>query len=72
MALHQRIDRFHVLLDSFDTKEILKNWWIESAAHKPLNVFVKIDCGYHRAGIDPRAHEAIRLCQELHEDRELK
>jgi len=31
-----------------------------------LHVWLKIDCGYHRAGVDPASDEAERLVSMLH------
>ncbi len=31
----------------------------------PLHVWIKVDCGYHRAGVDPRAESTLRLADAL-------
>lgn len=31
----------------------------------PLRVWIKVDCGYHRAGVDPRAESTLRLAGDL-------
>jgi D-serine deaminase-like pyridoxal phosphate-dependent protein len=31
----------------------------------PLHVWLKVDCGYHRAGVDPSSPEAVRLAARL-------
>lgn len=33
----------------------------------PFHVWLKVDCGYHRAGVDPNSELAARLAQEIHE-----
>jgi len=33
----------------------------------PFHVWIKVDCGYHRAGVDPRSEVAINLARDLHE-----
>ncbi|MGH7568913.1 MAG: alanine racemase [Gemmatimonadales bacterium] len=30
-----------------------------------LHVFLKVDCGYHRAGVDPASHYALEVAREL-------
>lgn len=32
-----------------------------------FNVFLKVDCGYHRAGVDPGTPEAVALAKRLHQ-----
>lgn len=31
----------------------------------PLHVWLKVDCGYHRAGVDPGAPESVRLAERI-------
>lgn len=37
------------------------------ATGRPLEVWLKVDCGYHRAGVDPESPAATRLARRLHE-----
>lgn len=37
------------------------------AAGAPFRVWLKVDCGYHRAGVDPRSGAAPSLARRLHE-----
>jgi D-serine deaminase-like pyridoxal phosphate-dependent protein len=32
---------------------------------RPLHVWLKVDCGYHRAGVDPAAPESVRLAERI-------
>ena len=32
-----------------------------------FHVWIKVDCGYHRAGVDPRSEVAVNLARDLHE-----
>jgi D-serine deaminase-like pyridoxal phosphate-dependent protein len=32
---------------------------------RPLHVWLKVDCGYHRAGVDPAAPEALLLAERI-------
>ncbi len=43
---------------------------VERTGH-PFHVWLKVDCGYHRAGVDPATAEARRLAARLHESRRL-
>ena len=53
-ALARRI-RFNVLIDS---AEGLRG--LEETGEK-FNAFLKVDCGYHRAGVDPNDPDSVRL-----------
>jgi D-serine deaminase-like pyridoxal phosphate-dependent protein len=33
----------------------------------PFHVWIKVDCGYHRAGVDPHSEVALNLARDLHE-----
>jgi D-serine deaminase-like pyridoxal phosphate-dependent protein len=35
----------------------------------PFAVWLKVDCGYHRAGVDPCAHASLELARALHASR---
>jgi len=54
-ALAKKIERFNILIDS---EAALRA--IESFGHV-FDVFLKVDCGYHRAGVDPEDPESVRL-----------
>lgn len=45
-----------------DTKEAVQA--LESLG-LPLHVWLKVDCGYHRAGVDPDSPEAVELARSL-------
>jgi len=54
-ALARRIERLNVLVDSETALHAL-----ESHEHT-FDVFLKVDCGYHRAGVDPESPDSARL-----------
>ena len=64
-----RVDVFNVLVDSAEAIAALiaVPSATLSAAKAPLGVFLKVDCGYHRAGVDPLSPRAIELARRLHE-----
>jgi D-serine deaminase-like pyridoxal phosphate-dependent protein len=59
IAIAKNCERFSVLTDDAATAKSLN----EAARREnvKLDVFVKIDCGYHRCGVEPHATEAIEI-----------
>ena len=54
-ALARRIERLNVLVDSEEAFRALEE-------HEYVfDVFLKVDCGYHRAGVDPESPDSARL-----------
>lgn len=58
-ALASRIERFGVLVDSELALRALEEFDFT------FDVFLKVDCGYHRAGIDPGSPDSVRLARAL-------
>jgi D-serine deaminase-like pyridoxal phosphate-dependent protein len=63
----QRINKqgvtVRVVLDDLDTARAL--------AGSGLHVWLKVDCGYHRAGVDPSSRYALEVARELGAERGL-
>jgi D-serine deaminase-like pyridoxal phosphate-dependent protein len=59
-ALSARIHRLNLLLDHPDLLEA-----VQRRGGGPLRFFLKVDCGYHRAGVDPESEGAIDLAQRI-------
>jgi D-serine deaminase-like pyridoxal phosphate-dependent protein len=58
-ALAARIERLNILLDSEAALRAVEAF---HAAHGVVfDVFLKVDCGYHRAGVDPNDPDSARL-----------
>jgi D-serine deaminase-like pyridoxal phosphate-dependent protein len=58
-ALARRIERLNVLVDSEEAFRALE-------AHEHVfDVFLKVDCGYHRAGVDPENPDSSRLALRM-------
>src|SRR5206468_4327809 len=55
--------RLNLLLDSFETLQALQDF--HAAQGIAFDVFLKVDCGYHRAGVDPGSPESVRLAVAL-------
>lgn len=62
-ALASRMERMSVLIDSEDALRALEAWG--SANGVVFDVFLKVDCGYHRAGVDPSSPDSVRLALSL-------
>lgn len=63
-TLARRLDRFHLVLDHETTLAALEEF---AAAHGiRFSVFLKVDCGLHRAGVDPARDESIELARHIH------
>ncbi len=58
-ALARRIERLNLLIDS---QEVLQAIEQRSGEH---DVFLKVDCGYHRAGVDPGDPDSVRLAVRM-------
>lgn len=50
-----------LVVDSPEAVEALE------ALGRPLHVWLKVDCGYHRAGVDPESPQALELARRLAE-----
>jgi D-serine deaminase-like pyridoxal phosphate-dependent protein len=58
-ALAARIERFNILLDSAAALRAVEEF--HDAHGVVFDVFLKIDCGYHRAGVDPDDPDSASL-----------
>lgn len=58
-----------VLVDSKEAKGHLEK--LCRTAGKKIHVLLKVDCGYHRAGVDPASMYAEELARSLHESQVL-
>lgn len=59
IKLSQSCEQFSLLTDNLETAALLN----ESArrAGVTMNLFLKIDCGYHRCGVEPESHAAFEI-----------
>lgn len=58
-----------VVIDSMETKGHLDK--VARVMGERLHVWLKVDCGYHRAGVDPRSPLAEKLVKSLSESKAL-
>ena len=61
--LASRIDRLSVLVDSEDALHASEE--VAGGEGVSFDVFLKVDCGYHRAGVDPGSPDSVRLALAL-------
>jgi len=64
-ALGGRVDRLNLLVDNADSIDAMERFARSTGA--TFDVFLKVDCGYHRAGVEPSDPEAVRLARMLDE-----
>lgn len=62
-ALAGRIQTLNLLIDSFETLRALEDFHLRQGSR--FSVFLKVDCGYHRAGVDPDSTEALQLANAM-------
>jgi D-serine deaminase-like pyridoxal phosphate-dependent protein len=58
-ALAARVDRMIVLVDSERAFRALEEY--AEAQETGFEAYLKVDCGYHRAGVDPESPDSARL-----------
>lgn len=58
-ALARRVERLGLLIDSDQALRAIE------ASDFTFDVFLKVDCGYHRAGVDPESPDSVRLAVAL-------
>lgn len=63
LELVAELDRFQVLVDHETTRDVLER----TATRRLLRVptYLKVDCGYHRAGVDPDDPASIDLARRI-------
>lgn len=64
-ALASQIKTLNLLIDSFEALRALEDFHGQQRTR--FNVFLKVDCGYHRAGVDPASDEALQLARAMGE-----
>jgi D-serine deaminase-like pyridoxal phosphate-dependent protein len=58
-ALAARIERLNILIDSEAALRAVEEFGAVNGV--VFDVFLKVDCGYHRAGVDPNDPDSVRL-----------
>ena len=68
--LTRRMSHFHILLDQLETVAAVEDHGRDN--NVCFSVFLKVDCGYHRAGVDPSAPESIQLAEKMQTSRHIR
>jgi D-serine deaminase-like pyridoxal phosphate-dependent protein len=63
IALAKKIERFSVLTDDAETVAELDK--AAKSENAKINVFLKVDVGYHRCGVEPNAKEAFEIPRKI-------
>ena len=63
LAIASRVRRLTLLVDSFAAVDAIEE--IATAHDARFDVMLKVDCGYHRAGVDPESPESVELALHL-------
>src|ERR671916_3044881 len=58
-ALARECDRLALITDDAETPRLLDSHARRAGA--TLDLFLKVDCGYHRCGVEPHAPEAVAI-----------
>ena len=62
-AIAKRVERLNILLDSDEALRAVEAF--SNAEGVVFDAFLKIDCGYHRAGIDPDSPASLELATRM-------
>jgi len=65
-----RMKQFHILLDQLATATAFEAYG--RANNICFSVFLKVDCGYHRAGVDPCAPESVHLAEQMQASKHIR
>jgi len=65
-----RLKYFHILLDQFETATAVADYGRDN--NVCFSVFLKVDCGYHRAGVDPCAPESVLLAEQMQASKHIR
>ena len=63
LAIGRQIERLNLLVDDDVSIDALE----AAGSTTPIAVYLKVDCGYHRAGVNPLSDEGLRLARRLHD-----
>ncbi len=64
-GIARRIERLNILIDSFEALEAIE------ASGFAFDVMLKVDCGYHRAGVNPDDPASVVLARRLIDSKKL-
>jgi D-serine deaminase-like pyridoxal phosphate-dependent protein len=62
-ALARRIDRLNILIDNDEVLRAVESFHASTGI--VFDLYLKVDCGYHRAGVDAGSPDSVRLAVTL-------
>ncbi|HEX7420759.1 MAG TPA: alanine racemase [Thermoanaerobaculia bacterium] len=65
-GIARRIERLNILIDSFEALEAVESSGLA------FDVFLKVDCGYHRAGVNPDDPASAVLARRLIDSKKIR
>lgn len=69
-ALQRKVDRISILLDHEVALRTVESF--AAANDVTFDVWLKVDCGYHRAGVDPADPDSVRLALAIAQSASLR
>ncbi|GAN11723.1 alanine racemase [Mucor ambiguus] len=63
--LSSKVDVFQIFIDNLATLEALEEYCKSSGSQKKINAFLKVDCGYGRAGVPINDEKTLSLAKRL-------
>jgi len=71
--ISNEIESFSVLIDSESALDILEQYSLKNPKDQPKggkwNVFLKVDCGYHRCGVIPEDPKSLELVEKINQSK---
>lgn len=64
ISLSRECERLALITDDLQIPELLNEKARRAGVH--LELFLKVDCGYHRCGVEPESAEAIEIPRRIH------
>jgi len=68
-AVAVRIARLNILIDSESALRAVEEFDVANGCI--FDIFLKVDCGYHRAGVDPNDPDSVRLAMAMARSRSI-
>lgn len=69
-ALAARVERLNIVIDSHAALQAIEEFHQQHGG--AFDAFLKVDCGYHRAGVDPEDPNSVRLALAIGRSRAIR
>lgn len=70
IAIAKSCERFHLVADSLEIPPLLNDAAVQAGL--TLDLFLKVDCGYHRCGVDRRSDAAREIPRQIEKSSNLR